>query len=304
MTVSRVQIADPVHRAESGPELSRLAQGFGGAERWNKSTHEMLAHISALVDLGVTTMDNAAIYGRGTAETLLGDALALDPPLRDKLELVTKCCIGRWDTSLYHYDTSKAHILWSVEQSLAKLRTDRIDLLLIHRPDPLMEADEVAEAFTRLRQSGKVRYFGVSNFAPSQFELLASRLDVPLVTNEIQFSVMYLSTWYDGTLDQCQRLRFSPLVWSPLGGGRLFREETPWVEHLRQEIYSVGRALGGARLDQVALAWILRHPARMVPILGTGKIEHVRSALEAEALELSREQWFRIWVASTGKRLP
>jgi predicted oxidoreductase len=237
-------------------------------------------------------------------ETLLGDALSLEPSLRDKVELVTKCSIGRWDTSLYHYDTSREHILWSVEQSLTKLQTDRVDLLLIHRPDPLMDADEVAEAFTQLRQSGKVLHFGVSNFTPSQFELLASRIDFPLVTNEVQFSVMYLSTWYDGTLDQCQRLRISPLVWSPLGGGRLFREETKWSERLRAKMYAVGEALGGASLDQVALAWMLKHPAKVVPILGTGKIEHARSAVKAEALELSREQWFRIWVASTGKRLP
>ena len=304
MTVSRIQMA------AGGPEFSRFALGFGSAVRWGKSAREVLEYVQRCVHLGVTTMDNAAIYGDGACESLLGDALALAPALRDEVELVTKCCIGRWDTSLYHYDTSKAHILWSVEQSLQKLRTDRIDLLLIHRPDPLLDADEVAEAFGQLRQSGKVLHFGVSNFTPSQFELLASRLDVPrtspvrLVTNEVQFSAMYLSAWYDGTLDQCQRLRISPMAWSPLGGGRLFNEETKWAEDIRTEMYAAGEALGGASLDQVALAWILKHPARMVPILGTGKIEHVRSAVQAEGLELSREQWFRIWVASIGKRLP
>jgi predicted oxidoreductase len=298
MTVSRIKLS------REGPEVSRLALGFGSAVRWGKNTREMLEYIRRCVYLGVTTLDNAAIYGDGVCETLLGDALALEPSLRDQVELVTKCSIGRWETKLYHYDTSKAHILWSVEQSLAKLQTDRVDLLLIHRPDPLMDADEVAEAFTQLRQAGKVLHFGVSNFTPSQFELLASRLDFPLVTNEIQFSVMYLSTWYDGTLDLCQRLRISPLAWSPLGGGRLFHEETKWSERLRGRVYAVGEALDGASLDQVALAWILKHPAKMVPILGTGKIEHMRSAVQAEALELSREQWFRIWIASTGKRLP
>jgi predicted oxidoreductase len=298
MTVSRIELSS------EGPEVSRLALGLGRAARWSKSTRELFEYIRRCAYLGVTTLDNAAIYGDGVCETLLGDALALEPSMRDQVELVTKCSIGRWDASLYHYDTSKAHILWSVEQSLTKLQTDRVDLLLIHRPDPLMDADEVAEAFTQLRQSGKVLHFGVSNFTPSQFELLASRLDFPLVTNEVQFSVMYLSTWYDGTLDLCQRLRISPLAWSPLGGGRLFREETKWSERLREAMYAVGEALGGASLDQVALAWILRHPAKMVPILGTGKIEHVRSAVKAEALELSRAQWFRIWVASTGKRLP
>ena len=303
MAVSRVQMAP------GGPEFSRFAQGFGSAARWSKSAHELLDHVQRCVYLGVTTLDIAAIYGDGRCESLLGDALALKPSLRDEVELVTKCCIGRWGTSIYHYDTSKAHILWSVEQSLQKLRTDRIDLLLIHRPDPLMDADEVAKAFTALRQSGKVLHFGVSNFTPSQFDLLASRLDrsgtspVRLVTNEVQFSAMHLRTWYDGTLDQCQRLRISPMAWSPLGGGRLFHEESQWAESIRTEMYAAGEALGGAPLDQIALAWVLKHPARMVPILGTGKIERVRSAVQAEKLELSREQWFRIWVASAGKRL-
>jgi predicted oxidoreductase len=297
MSVSRVQMA------QGGPEFSRFAQGFGSAVRWNKSAGELLEHVQRCVHLGVTTLDIAAIYGDGRCETLLGDALALSPSLRDEVELVTKCCIGRWETSIYHYDTSKAHILWSVEQSLQKLRTDRIDLLLIHRPDPLMDADEVAEAFTSLRRSGKVLHFGVSNFTPSQFDLLASRLDLPLVTNEIQFSAMHLRTWYDGTLDQCQRLRISPMAWGPLGGGHLFHEESQWAESIRTEMYAAGEALGGAPLDQVALAWVLKHPARMVPILGTGKIERVRSAVQAEKLELSREQWFRIWVASAGERL-
>jgi predicted oxidoreductase len=298
VTVSHIQMA------QGGPKFSRFAQGFGGAVRWGKSTQEMLEYVQQCVELGVTTLDNAAIYGDGQCETLLGDALALVPSLRDEVELVTKCSIGTWDTSIYHYDTSKAHILWSAEQSLQKLRTDRIDLLLIHRPDPLMDADEVAEAFAQLRQSGKVLHFGVSNFTPFQYDLLASRLNFPLVTNEIQFSAMYLQPWYDGTLAQCQQLRIVPMVWSPLGGGRLFHEETRWAEHIRSEMYAAGKALGGVPLDRVALAWILKHPARMVPILGTGKIERVRSAVQAEYVELSREQWFRIWVASTEKRLP
>lgn len=298
MAVSRIRMAP------DGPEFSRIAQGFGSVMRWNKGPDELLSHVRRCMHMGVTTMDIAPIYGAGQAETLLGEALALDPALRDQLELVTKCCVGQWDTSLYHYNTSKAHILWSVEQSLTKLQTDRIDLLLIHRPDPLLDADEVADAFVELRKAGKVLHFGVSNFGPMQFELLASRLDFPLVTNEIEFSAMHLSAWYDGTLDICQRLRISPMAWGPLGRGRLFREQNKWAEGLRQEMYAIGATLGDASLDQVALAWILRHPASIVPILGTGKIERVRSAVGAEALELSREQWFRVWVASTGKRLP
>jgi len=298
MTVSRIAISS------EGPMFSRIAQGFGSSARWDKSPRQVLEHVSECVDLGITTLDIAAVYGGGRAEPLLGDALALNPPLRDKLQLITKCCIGTWNTSLYHYDTSRAHISWSVDQSLAKLRTDRIDVLLIHRPDPLMEADDVAEAFTELRQSGKVLHLGVSNFTPSQFELLASRLSFPLVTNEVEFSVMHLDTWHDGTLDLCQRLRISPLAWGPLGGGHLFRDETERAVRLRSELQAVAEELGGASIDQVAVAWILKHPANIVPILGTGKVERVRSAVKADALELTREQYFRIWTASTGTRLP
>jgi predicted oxidoreductase len=297
MTVSRITISN------GGPTFSRIAQGFARAVRWEKGPRQVLEHVSECIDLGITTLDIAAIYGDGQAETLLGDAVALNPALRDKVQLVTKCAIGTWGTSLYHYDTSKAHILWSVDQSLAKLRTDHIDVLLIHRPDPLMDADEVAEAFTALRQSGKVLYFGVSNFTPSQYELLASRLSFLPVTNEVEFSVVHLDTWYDGTLDLCQRLRISPMAWGPLGGGRLFRDDTEQAVRLRKELGQIGDSLG-ASIDQLALAWLLKHPARIVPILGTGKIDRVRSAVQVESLDLSREQWFRIWVASTGERLP
>ena len=156
---------------------------------------ELTAQVHAGLELGLTTHDNAAIYGGGQAETLLGAALAAEPGLRDQVEIVTKCSVGSWGSSLYHYDTSRAHIVSSVEHSLQELRTDRIDLLLIHRPDPLMDADEVASAFVALREAGKVLHFGVSNFLPSQFDLLSSRLDFPLVTNEIQCSVMHLEAW-------------------------------------------------------------------------------------------------------------
>ena len=297
MTVSQITIAD------GGPTFSRIAQGFGSAMQWTKGPQEVLEHVSECVDLGVTTLDTAAAYGGGQAETLLGHALALNPALREQVQIVTKCSIGTWGTSLYHYDTSKKHILWSAEQSLCQLKTDRLDVLLIHRPDPLMDADEVADAFTALRQSGKVLHFGVSNFTPSQFELLASRLSFPLVTNEVQFSVMYLDTWYDGTLDLCQKRRISPLVWGPLGGGHLFTDNTDRIVRLRKVLEEIGENLN-ATLDQVALAWLLKHPTQVVPILGAGKLTWIRNAIQAESVTLSREQWFRIWVTSTGERLP
>ena len=147
-------------------------------------------------------------------------------------------------------------------------------------------------------------FFGVSNFTPSQFDLLASRLDFPLVTNQIELSVMNMQALHDGTVDQCARLGISPMAWSPLAGGRLFGDDSEQALRLRAALSAVGEALGGAAMDQVALAWILRHPARIAPVLGTGKLERIRSAAQAESLALSREQWFAIWTASAGEPVP
>ena len=298
MTVS------PIDLAQGGPQVSRLALGLWRLADWSLSDGELLHLIEATLHLGITTFDHADIYGDYRCEQIFGRALALRPALREKMQLVTKCGIKlvseqRPAHTLKHYDTSRAHIVTSVENSLQMLGTDRIDLLLIHRPDPLMDADEVAEAFSALRQAGKVLYFGVSNFAPSQFELLASRLDFPLVTNQVELSIVNMRVLHDGTVDQCQRLGISPMAWSPLGGGSLFHDETEQAIRLRQVLASTGKALDGASADQVALAWLLTHPARIVPILGTGKLERIQKAAQAEPLRLSRQQWFSIWSASS-----
>lgn len=295
--------------AENGPRCSRIALGVWRLAEWGMRPAEIRSLLHHCLELGVTTIDHADIYGDYTCEPLFGDALADEPSLRERLQLVTKCGIklvsrNRPEHGSHSYDTGRAHIVASVENSLRQLRTDRIDLLLIHRPDPLMDADEVAEAFLALHQAGKVLHVGVSNFTPAQFELLASRLPIPLVTNQVEFSVVHMDPIYDGTFDQLQRLRVAPMAWSPLGGGTLFRDDTPAAERLRAGLHAVGEQLGGAMLDQVALAWILRHPARVVPVLGTGKRERVAAAAAAAQLPLSREQWFAIWGASTGTEVP
>jgi predicted oxidoreductase len=259
------------------------------------------------VELGITTMDHAAVYGGYSAEERFGEALALRPQLRDRLQIVSKCGIRmrhprRPEHTLSHYDTSGDHIVASAEQSLRNLRTDRLDLLLIHRPDPLLDADEVAAAFDRLRSDGKVLHFGVSNFKPPQLELLLAR--VPgLVTNQIEVSATELGAFGDGRLDQLQRLRLRPMAWSPLGGGSLYAPGER-QERVRAALESMGEALGGAGADQVALAWLLAHPSGMVPVLGSGKRERIRSAAAAASLSLTREQWFSSWIASTGSALP
>ena len=303
MTVSIIEMA------KGGPFLSRMALGLWRLADWGLDDGQLLDLIRASLELGLTTFDHADIYGDYACEQLFGRALGQDPSLRERMQLVTKCGIKlvsarRPEHGLKHYDTSRAHIIASAENSLRMLGTDRIDLLLIHRPDPLMDADEIAAAFTALRDAGKVLHFGVSNFTPSQFELLASRLHFPLVTNQVELSPMNMEVLHDGTIDQCQRLGISPMAWSPLAGGRLFQDEAAQAGSLHSTLTTIGAQLGGATVDQVALAWILRHPARIIPVLGTGKIERVRSAAGAEALELTREQWFSIWSASAGGPVP
>ena len=303
MTVPQIDLA------KNGPQFSRIALGFWRVVDWGMSDRELLNLIQASLDLGITTLDHADIYGNCASQELFGRALALEPALRERMQLVTKCGImlpsaNCPEHTVKHYDTSRAHIIASTEESLRLLGTDHVDLLLIHRPDLLMDPDEVAEAFTALRQSGKVLHFGVSNFTPSQFDLLASRLDFPLVTNQIEVSVLNLDLLHDGTVDQCLQKGIAPMVWSPFAEGRIFTEDSEQASRVRQALESVGQDLGGASLDQVALAWILTHPARFVPILGSGKIERIQSAAGAEALRLSREQWFAIWSASTGIPVP
>lgn len=289
-----------------GPEFSRVVLGLWRIADWNMSPAQRLSLVEQALDLGITTIDHADIYGDYEGERLLGEALALVPALRERIEIVSKCGIrllsaNRPAHRLKHYDTGREHVIASVENSLTALRVEYLDLLLIHRPDPLMDADEVAEAFTTLRRDGKVRHLGVSNFTPAQFELLASRM--PLMTNQIELSVMQTDAMYDGTLDQCQRLRIAPMAWSALAGGRLFNEKGPRAERLRSVLTSIADR-HGVSTATVAYAWILRHPSRPLVLTGSQRIEAMREAVAATGMALSREEWYSILTASTGTSVP
>lgn len=291
--------------APQGPEFSRFVMGYWRLMDWNMSPLQLASFIEEHIDLGVTTVDHADIYGGYQCEAAFGEALKLVPALRDRMEIVTKCGIAttaKPEHALGHYITDSAHIIRSAEQSLVNLATDRIDLLLIHRPDPLMDADEVAEAFLNLHQSGKVRHFGVSNFTPAQFALLQSRLPFTLATNQVEISPVHQPLLLDGTLDQLQQLRIRPMAWSCLGGGRLFNDDE--FLPLRNELETIARELNAQSIEQVVYAWILRLPSKPLPIIGSGKIERVRSALAAEELQMTRQQWFRIRKAALGYDVP
>lgn len=295
--------------ASQGPEFSELVQGYWRLGEWGMTAQERLTFLKQHLELGITTVDHADIYGNYECEQLFGEALALEPSLREQLQIVTKCdiklCSAKFpERRINHYDTSAAHIYQSVNNSLERLRVNEIDVLLIHRPDVLMDADEVAEAFTELHKVGKVKHFGVSNFSPAQFELLQSRLGKPLVTNQVEINPLNFDVAHDGTLDQMQMLRTRPMAWSCLGGGAIFNGDSEQAQRVRAVLEELREELGAESIDQVIYAWVRALPAKPLPIIGSGKIERVQAAVDALDLTLSREQWYRVWVASKGHGVP
>ena len=295
--------------APSGPEFSELVQGYWRTVDWGMTAQERLTFLKQHVELGITTVDHADIYGNYECESLFGEALKLDSSVREQIQIVTKCDINLCgdktpERKINHYDTSSAHIYQSVNNSLERLNVDEIDVLLIHRPDVLMDADEVAEAFSELHKVGKVKHFGVSNFSPRQFELLQSRLGKPLVTNQVEINPLNFEVAHDGTLDQMQMLRTRPMAWSCLGGGSIFSGDSEQAVRVRNELEAIREEVGAASLDQVIYAWVRRLPSKPIPIIGSGKIERVQTAVDALNIELTREQWYRVWVASKGHGVP
>lgn len=298
-------ISPRIQIAPGGPEFSRIVLGLWRLASWQKTPQERVSFLQEALELGITTIDQADIYGDYQSERLLGEALHIAPELKKEFQFVSKCGIKlvsqhRPEHHLQHYDTSRQHIIASAENSLRAMQIDRLDLLLIHRPDPLMDADEMAEAFQHLQQSGKVAHFGVSNFTSSQFDLLASRF--PLVTNQVELSLLHLSPLHDGTLDLCQRLRIAPMIWSALGGGALLSDATANadVQRVRVALGQVAAELQ-VPLATVAIAWVLQHPSKPMVLTGSGRMPALREAVLACSQILSREQWFSLWCAAAGK---
>jgi len=290
-------------------EFSQIIHGLWRLSEWNMSSEQLISFIEECIELGITTFDHADIYGGYTCEEIFGNALALKPELREKIQIVTKCGIKLKsskfpDLKMNHYDTSKEHILTSVNNSLKNLQTDYIDLLLIHRPNPFMNPKEVAEAFNQLQKEGKVRYFGVSNFLPSQFNMLQKHLDMPLVTNQIEVSPMQFEHFEKGTVDLLLEKGVAPMIWSPLAGGQIFTSQSEAAVRVRSMLEEIGAEIGANSIDEVMYAWLLVHPSNMMPIVGSGKIERVKTAIEASKLSMTSEQWLRIYVAGMGHNLP
>lgn len=277
-------------------------------DQWGMTPEETVSWIESCIGLGITTFDHSDIYGLYTNEARFGKALEIKPSLRDQIELVSKCdiclrCDEKPEHHINHYNTTPGHIISSVEQSLKNLSTDFLDLVLLHRPDPLMNADATAEAFTKLIKQGKVNHIGVSNFTPSQIDLLQSRLDHPIVTNQVECSIHHLDPIFDGTFDQAQQNRTAPMFWSPFSGGKLFSGNDEQSERIHHTIHSLKEKYE-ASTSQIALAWLLRLPCNGVPVMGTGKVNRLKEAADSINIELERQDWFKLLVASQGHSVP
>jgi predicted oxidoreductase len=282
--------------------FSPVAAGVWRAAEWGLDAAGLVRWMEQALELGITTFDHADIYGGYTVEAMFGAAFARAPGLRERLQIVTKCGIKlvspqRPGHTIKSYDSSRAHVLASVDASLQALRTDRIELLLLHRPDLLMDAEELAETFRHLLAAGKVLHFGVSNHSPGQLALLRKRH--PLVAHQVEFSPLQMRALADGTLEQCLDLGLRPMAWSPLAGGRLFTGQDEQARRVRTVLQALG-APHGVSEATLAYAWLLRHPSRPVPITGSGRIEGLREAVAALSVRLSAQDWYRVWQASIG----
>jgi predicted oxidoreductase len=267
--------------------------------------------IRAAIEAGYTHFDHADIYGGGACERLFAEVLREDPQIRDRLVITSKCGIrvaGQPPSGdPKRYDFSQEHIRRSVDGILQRLGVDRLDLLLLHRPDHLCNPEEVAAAFRALQESGRVRYFGVSNFRPGQLAMLQAHCPLPLLANQVEINIDELSALEDGTLDQCLERNISPMAWCPLGGvvypawgNRLSGEQT---DRIRAELDRQS-AKYGADDWIVILAWLLRHPAGILPIIGSTRPDRIRAARRSLDLDYSREDWYRLLEARNGREVP
>jgi predicted oxidoreductase len=290
-----------------GARYSRLVQGYWRLADWEMDAQQRLAFLQQHLELGISSVDHADIYGDYRCESLFGEALRLKPALREQLQIISKCGIQLVsenfpDRKVKHYDSSASHIFESVDNSLRALGTDRLDLLLLHRPDPLLDADATAQALLQLHQAGKVLAFGVSNHSPAQFELLQSRLRLPLVTNQVEINPLHSSALFDGTLDHLQQRGLPAMAWSPLAGGKLFSPQGIDALRLAGELRELSEETGLAP-DQLLYAWVLRLPGQPLLLLGTGRIERVRAAVATLDAPMERETWFRILAAGRGSEV-
>lgn len=290
---------------EKKTKFSRIVAGTMTWGSWGKqfSGKEMAERMHHCLENGITTFDHADIYGGYTTEEDFGSAFADSGIQREDIQLISKCGIQyvceKRDNKVNHYNYKEDYIIRSVEQSLKNLRTDYLDLLLLHRPSPLMHPGEIAAAVEKLRSSGKIKDFGASNFTPSQVDLVGSAVEINV--NQIEFSITAFSAMHDGSLDQMMVKGILPMAWSPLG--KTFREKTQQTKRIQQQLMDLVVKYR-VSADQLLLAWILKHPAGIHPVIGTTSPERITNAVKALDIEMELEDWFSLLIASQGHKVP
>jgi predicted oxidoreductase len=291
-----------------GPVFSGVVWGSMRSEEQFDSPAKLADFLRFLLDRGITTLDTANTYGIPhpyTVEEFLGKAVR--EVGRDKFEIVTKCGIMRVgpltpENRIRHFDFSARNIKFWMDRSLRMLDIDHVDVLLLHRPDYLMDPDETAGALDDIVAAGKARFVGVSNFSPSRIELLASRLKAPIVTNQVEFSPLYLNPISNGTFDHAIRLGYHPMIWSPVGGGRLLTGEDARTKKIRALLSDIAVKAGLDGPAEAAMAFVARHPAKGVPIVGSGKRARVDGAIKAVNAVMDQQDWYAI-VTETSEML-
>jgi len=295
--------------AAHGPEFSRLVYGTWRLLDQGSTPQDINRRLHACLELGITTIDTAEIYGLYEVEQQLGAALVLSPGLRDQLEIVTKAgiyvpCSRHPERRTAHYNATGPRLRSSLHKSLCLLGTDHVELFLVHRPDWLTRADDTAAGLNELLRTGEIRAAGASNYSAAQFDLLNAQMEQPLVTNQIEFHLLNMEPMTDGTLHQCEKLGVLPMAWSPLAGGRLFDPDNPAAQRLSAASQNMSSRYNGATLEQLAYAWILAHPSQPLPIVGTNKLERLQAAVQAVAIVMEREDWYALWEAAQGRKIP
>ncbi|MBL0014617.1 MAG: aldo/keto reductase [Flavobacterium sp.] len=287
------------------PPFSRIIAGTMTWGVWGKNLNErqMIDLMHCCLENGISTFDHADIYGGYTTEAAFGTAFTSSNIDRETIQLISKCGIqhlsNNRDNTVKHYDYSKKYIIWSAEQSLRNLQTEYLDLLLLHRPSPLMQTDEIAEAVIYLKKEGMIRDFGVSNFTTSQTDLI--RMKTAVNFNQIQFSVTDLDAMLDGGLDHMQLHNIRPMAWNPLGS--VFRNDQEKSMRVSAQATRIA-AKHNVSLDLILLAWIVKHPAQIIPVCGTTDVDRISKLMQATKIELSLEDWFSLWEASIGNKVP
>ena len=283
--------------------LSNIVAGTMNWGIWGKkaSKTQMIELIETFIEDNITTFDHADIYGNYTTESDFGFAFNESKIDRKSIQLISKCGIqsisDNRNTVVKHYDYSKKHIIWSVENSLKNLKTDYLDVLLLHRPSPLMQVDEIVEAIEKLKEEGKILHFGLSNFTTFQSDLIRSKIEV--FFNQIQFSATHLEPMLDGNLDYMQLNNIQPMSWNPLGS--VFKDDSEKSNRIKKTLqlldkkYNVG-------FDVLLLSWVMQHPAKVIPVVGTTNLNRIKNLKNIVALEI--QDWFAIWEASIGNKVP